>query len=143
MLRGERMWIDLSIEVPAHTLTQPPMIGGEVRYQNDSSYTDMIGHNFVGLRNAWRIALETTEGSAFPYRFALSREPAARIYDKTNTLLPATPGTQRLRLDVPVGTGALRIALVRGSDAPIPFNELHATPRAAPAAASSSPARQR
>jgi D-alanyl-D-alanine carboxypeptidase len=118
--KGGKSWrLEVSVQVPPRTLTQPPSTWGDVVYEKGVDYKSVGGKGFPSLSDAWRLAVSLVEGDGYPYRFALNRTPAARLYDKVNALLPAEPGVHTYVLDVPglsvdaAQTGAPhRVALV-------------------------------
>jgi hypothetical protein len=98
--------------------TQPPLFERNAGYAQATDYLQVAYgagtpvHAYPPLAGAIRLAIAGSAGTDWPYRFALTREGSARIYNKVNVLLPAEPGTYELRVRVPHGS-AMRAALVQ------------------------------
>ncbi len=123
---GGAIRVDVSIEAPAHTPTQPPVTAeGEPAYAISSSYLsftpfpDAPARAFEDLPGAWRVAVEPVPPGPlprWPWRASLAASRLSGTWNRANVVLPAKSGASVVAVTFtpPAGTRALRVTLIRG-----------------------------
>jgi|GEM_PF-925629 len=120
--------IEVTLDVPPGLATQPPVVDADlgVGYlEADAAFDHFTPYRNRGLRprsfpplaGAWVIGVEpasSTPAHRYVYRAAISSPALARIYNRTNALLPAQPGAMTLRIPLPASSNDYRIALLEG-----------------------------
>jgi D-alanyl-D-alanine carboxypeptidase len=116
--------VQVTAHAPAHTPTQPPVIGADgPAYANGSTflafapYPDTPARAYAELLGAWRLAVEPLPAGTtrWPWRASLADPKLADTWNRANVVLPAKSGdgTVRLRVAVPEGARRLRVTLLR------------------------------
>ena len=104
--RGE-LRIDLHLQIPEGTVTQPPVATLSARLlatTQDKHVPEATSHrggavrSFPDLAGTVRIGVGFGTGSDYPTRLALAERAPAEVYNRINTRLPAETGKVRLRL---------------------------------------------
>ena len=123
-LRHGELRLDLRLQIPIGTRTQPPVatLAAHLRASESSdagvpvaaSHRGGIPRAFPDLPGAVRLGVGFGDGTDYPTRLALAQGPPAEVYNRVNTLLPAETGKTRLRLAiVPPDSGGAKPAKVR------------------------------
>jgi D-alanyl-D-alanine carboxypeptidase len=116
--------VEVTLSVPAHTPTQPPVTGGNgptygegATYMALAPYPDTAPHRYADLPGAWRVAVEPVPAltTPWPWRASLANADLAATWNRANLLLPSKSGEAivRLRAVVPHGSARLRVTLLR------------------------------
>lgn len=125
--RHGELRIDLHLQVPPGTVTQPPVATtaarlratpDDVRVPQGASHRAGPTREFPDLDGAVRLGVGFGTGKDYPTRLALAQRPPAEVYNRINTLLPAETGKVRLKLALTPPDSAkepttVRIALLR------------------------------
>lgn len=125
--------VEIKLRVPAHTLTQPPVMGdGGPYFMGDASYLALVPYKktaprgFEDLPGAYRVGVEPASPDAgrprWPWRASLAKAHLARTWNRANLYLPGGPGevTIKIGIEPPPGTRALRVALLKDGQASDP-----------------------
>jgi D-alanyl-D-alanine carboxypeptidase len=117
--------IELTVHVPAHTPTQPPVVGPNgPAYGNGSTFMALTpyaltaAHRYPDLPRAWRVAIEPNPpGSVrWPWRVSLASPDLASTWNRANLLLPGRFGDVHMRIPIATKGAAierLRVTLLR------------------------------
>jgi LAS superfamily LD-carboxypeptidase LdcB len=120
--------VEVVVDSPAHTPTQPPVVGAAgPTYPASSTYlalapfADAPARRFADLPGAWRVAVEpvtmpsTKVATRWPWRASLANTKLGETWNRANVVLPAKSGEATVSLVVtpPPGTHALRVTLLR------------------------------
>jgi D-alanyl-D-alanine carboxypeptidase len=117
--------IAIAVSAPAHTPTQPPVMGMEgPAYPPGATYLalapspDAPPRRYVDLPGAWRVAVEPVPAAAagrWPWRASLANAKLAPTWNRANVVLPAKSGDSTVTLSValPPGARQLRVTLLR------------------------------
>ena len=80
--------VEVKVNAPAHTLTQPPVLGAngatlneETTFEKLVPYKKTAPHRYPDLPNSWRVAVEEIPGapeSKWPWRASLARATMIR-----------------------------------------------------------------
>jgi D-alanyl-D-alanine carboxypeptidase len=117
--------IEVAVHAPAHTPTQPPVVGdsGPV-YVAGSSFEALVPspgrspHGYADLPGAWRVGIEPVPcgSTRWPWRASLAKPELEPTWNRANALLPANAGDHvvRVRVAMPAGTDRVRVSLLEG-----------------------------
>lgn len=116
--------VEVSMHAPPHTPTQTPVTTAErPTYGPGSTFASLVPYDgtrpraYGDLVGAWRVAVEPVPALAtpWPWRASLAKSSLEPTWNRANLRLPASPGDAvvRVRVVVPPGTHALRVALLR------------------------------
>ncbi len=116
--------VEVTLRVPAHTPTQPPVIGADgptfaegATYMALAPYPETGSHGYADLPGAWRVAVEPVRetGTRWPWRASLASAELAATWNRANLLLPSKAGETKVRVRavVPPATAKLRVTLLR------------------------------
>lgn len=118
--------VEVELDVPTGTLTQPPIVGFEAAgYADGATFEKLTPYPatepraFPPLADAWVVAVEPVPndtGVAWPYRAAISAAVNGTIYNRANVFLPARIGKTTIRIPVPNGVHRAKVVLLRGGD---------------------------
>jgi D-alanyl-D-alanine carboxypeptidase len=116
--------VEVKLDVPAGTITQPPIVGLEAAgyaagatYEALSPYPETEPRAYAPLVSAWVVAVEPVPndtGVAWPWRAAITASIHGQIYNRANVLLPTRGGKTTLRIPLPAGARRVRVVLVEG-----------------------------
>ncbi|MEI7894530.1 MAG: M15 family metallopeptidase, partial [Myxococcales bacterium] len=100
--------LEAKVRSPAHTLTQPPVVGPsaeraspvlslDMTFESVVPYPRTKPRRFDDLPGAWRLAIEPPPRDAkratrWPWRVSLARPRLSRTWNRANMLLPAVSG---------------------------------------------------
>jgi len=138
--KGSSRLLEVALNIPEGTLTQPPVFAGHVLpITEDYSLTPFAGtmpRSYPTLPHACQLAIgpawsasEHSKGvrNRFPWRVALTNVAEAEVYTRANVLLPAATGTVRLRIPISLSKPSLTVAIMCGGNM-IPETETAVTP---------------
>jgi LAS superfamily LD-carboxypeptidase LdcB len=119
--------LDAAVHAAAHTPTQTPITtaDGPTYREGDAfaslaPYPDGQPHQYDDLPGAWRVAVEPVPPGPvpWPWRASLSKPDLASTWNRANVVLPAKAGDSnvRMRIVMPRGVQALRVALLRDGE---------------------------
>lgn len=116
--------VDVKLDVPAGTVTQPPIVGLDaVGYTTGASfdklspYPETEPRSFPPLPGSWVVAVEpipNDTGVAWPYRAAIAASVVSQIYNRANVLLPTRGGPTVLKVPIPSGVRKAKVVLLKG-----------------------------
>jgi D-alanyl-D-alanine carboxypeptidase len=121
---GAVVWVRVTVDVPANTLTQPPVVNAAsgLHYTPATSYASLtvvpggVTHAYRPLPGAWRIGVGTN--SALEWRAALVDEARDGSANGVNARIPAASG--RITVSIPVEgmapVASVMVALVRDGE---------------------------
>ncbi|MCL2723284.1 MAG: M15 family metallopeptidase [Polyangiaceae bacterium] len=122
--------IEVTIDVPEHVLTQPPIFGpGVETYVQDATFETFAPYPatspraYAPLAGTWMIGLEPVPNEtalAWPWRAGIAAPARSLIYNRANVALPAVTGTVTMTIPVTEITPQIRIVLL---EAGIPRGE--------------------
>jgi D-alanyl-D-alanine carboxypeptidase len=122
--RRGRAVIDLTLNVPASTLTQPPILGsGAPRYEPDWTFAHFVPfpntepRAYPPLDRAWVVGVEPIPNDtkiAWPYRAAIALPAKTELYNRANVLLPARSGKVSVRVGIPPDVKSAKVVLLQG-----------------------------
>jgi D-alanyl-D-alanine carboxypeptidase len=111
--------IDATISAPAHTPTQPPVVGPDgpsypagATYMALTPYAGTPPRRYPDLPGAWRLAAEplpATPGVRWPWRASLANGKLAVTWNRANVVLPAKSGVATVPIVVALPAGAHRV----------------------------------
>jgi hypothetical protein len=121
----DRVAIEVLVHSPAHTPTQPPVMGENgPSYAGGSSFealgtaSDGAIAGYRTLAGAWRVGIEPVPPGPirWPWRASLAKPELEHIWNLANALLPANAGdhTVRVRIASAPGTRSFRVSLLEG-----------------------------
>ena len=116
--------VEVKLEVPAGTITQPPITGRDAAaytpgatFEKLAPYPETDPRAFPPLPGAWVVAVEPVPndtGTAWPFRASLSAVANGALYNKANVVLPAHPGAMTLRIPIPATYAKAKVVLMKG-----------------------------
>jgi D-alanyl-D-alanine carboxypeptidase len=122
---GGAVRIEATVIAPAHTPTQPPVVGPDgpaypagATYMAFAPYADTPARRYADLPGAWRVAVETlpaTPSTRWPWRASLANGKLAVTWNRANVVLPARSGVSTVPIVVtlPAGVHRVQVALLR------------------------------
>ena len=116
--------VDVKVRAPAHTPTQPPVLGDDgPAYDDGASFESLVPypgtkpHRYRDLKGAWRVAIEPMPqgGTPWPWRASLAKASLAATWNRANLVLPAQAGEGEVhvRAAAPRDIEKLRVTLLR------------------------------
>ncbi len=114
--------VRVSIEVPAHTVTQTPVTSRDgAVYGPDATWRAVaprrrrgsLARAYPDLRGAWRLALGPRHGDAWPWRAALMPSTTPGWVNGATLRLPSPAGTINVEVVVPPVGDLVRLTLMR------------------------------
>ncbi len=129
----------IELDVPEHTLTQPPFVSLPGPGFADPGVTT---HAFVplpltkprdypALARALRVGVRVSGAPEYPYMFGLAEASVGRVYNRANLLVPAPAGKRVYLVPLPRLDGTLEVAALLGGK-PVPGASALTVPAAAP-----------
>jgi D-alanyl-D-alanine carboxypeptidase len=115
--------LSVELDVPEHTLTQPPLVGLPGPGFADTTTTTSAfvplpqtkPRAYPALAGAVRVGVRVVgSGPAFPYTFGLGEPQVGRTYNRANLLLPAPSGKKAFLAPLPKLEGELEVAVLKG-----------------------------
>lgn len=117
--RKKATFVEVVIDVPPGTLTQPPITGRDGAsyatggtYEALSPYEGTQPRAFPPLAGAWVVGISPESNADYPYRAALTDTSLGRVYNRADVRLPTRPGTITIRVEVPPTPTTWNVALL-------------------------------